>query len=166
MCGSILESLMGTTHGADELRLCPHGLACQAGAWGRYIGFCIGYGHIWPKIICGLIWNNMLRGALVHALVVLHNAWPTGHEDAGPATFKSSPLRAFKIWYKKPPTCTGSYAYHRNLNLDFDAPWSCYTSEVPCTRTVPRQESVRLYLWWIHPAFRNRGTAYNSRSFA
>ena len=27
---------MGTTHGAEELGLCPHGLACQAGAWGRY----------------------------------------------------------------------------------------------------------------------------------
>jgi hypothetical protein len=26
-----------------------HGLACQAGAWGRYIGFCLGYGHIWKK---------------------------------------------------------------------------------------------------------------------
>jgi hypothetical protein len=24
----------------------PPGLACQAGAWGRYIGFCLGYGHI------------------------------------------------------------------------------------------------------------------------
>ena len=23
------------------------GLACQAGTWGRYIGFCQGYGHIW-----------------------------------------------------------------------------------------------------------------------
>ena len=38
---------MGTAHGAEELELCPHGLACQAGAWGRYIGFCLGYGHIW-----------------------------------------------------------------------------------------------------------------------
>jgi len=38
---------MGTTHGAEELGLCSHGLACQAGAWGRYIGFCLGYGHIW-----------------------------------------------------------------------------------------------------------------------
>jgi hypothetical protein len=40
---------MGTAHGAEELGLCPHGLACQAGAWGRYIGFCllVGYGHIW-----------------------------------------------------------------------------------------------------------------------
>jgi hypothetical protein len=40
---------MGTAHGANELGLCPHGLACQAGAWGRYIhvGFCLGYGHIW-----------------------------------------------------------------------------------------------------------------------
>ena len=27
------------------------------------------------------------------------------------------------LWYKKPPT--GSYAYHRNLNLDFDGAWSC-----------------------------------------
>jgi hypothetical protein len=43
---------MGTTYGAEELGLRPHGLACQAGAWGRYIldGFCLGYGHIWPKI--------------------------------------------------------------------------------------------------------------------
>ena len=38
---------MGTAHGAEELGLCPHGLACQAGAWGRYIGLCLGYGHIW-----------------------------------------------------------------------------------------------------------------------
>jgi hypothetical protein len=37
---------MGTAHGAEELGLCTHGLACQAGAWGRYIGFCLGYGHI------------------------------------------------------------------------------------------------------------------------
>jgi hypothetical protein len=27
------------------------------------------------------------------------------------------------LWYKKPPT--GLYAYHLNLTLDFDAPWSC-----------------------------------------
>jgi hypothetical protein len=38
---------MGTAHGAEELGLCSHGLSCQAGAWGRYIGVCIGYGHIW-----------------------------------------------------------------------------------------------------------------------
>jgi hypothetical protein len=38
---------MGTTHGAEELGLCFHVLACQAGAWGRYIGFCLEYGHIW-----------------------------------------------------------------------------------------------------------------------
>ena len=38
---------MGTAHGAEELGLCPHGLACQAGAWGRYLGLCLGYGHIW-----------------------------------------------------------------------------------------------------------------------
>ena len=38
---------MGTAHGAEELGLCPHGLACQAGAWGRYIGVCLGYDHIW-----------------------------------------------------------------------------------------------------------------------
>ena len=37
---------MGTAHGAEELGLCSHGLACQAGAWGRYIWFCLGYGHI------------------------------------------------------------------------------------------------------------------------
>jgi hypothetical protein len=40
---------MGTAHSAEELYLCSHGLACQAGAWGRYIGFCPGYGHIWQK---------------------------------------------------------------------------------------------------------------------
>ena len=38
---------MGTAHGAEELGLCSHGLACQAAAWGRYIGVCLGYGHIW-----------------------------------------------------------------------------------------------------------------------
>jgi hypothetical protein len=38
---------MGTAHGAEELGLCPHGLACQASAWGRYLGFGLGYGHIW-----------------------------------------------------------------------------------------------------------------------
>jgi hypothetical protein len=51
---------MGTAHGAEELRLCPHGLACHANAWGRYIGVSLGIGHIWKnqklkrlaKIIC------------------------------------------------------------------------------------------------------------------
>jgi hypothetical protein len=38
---------MGTAHDAEELGLCSHGLACQAGAWGHYIGFCLGYDHIW-----------------------------------------------------------------------------------------------------------------------
>ena len=37
---------MSTAHVAEGLGLCPHGHACQAGAWGRYIGFCLGYGHI------------------------------------------------------------------------------------------------------------------------
>ena len=37
---------MGTAHCAEELGQCPHGLACQARPWGRYIGFCPGYGHI------------------------------------------------------------------------------------------------------------------------
>jgi hypothetical protein len=46
MCLPILGSLMGTAHGAEELGLCSHGLACQAGAWGHHIGFCLGYGHI------------------------------------------------------------------------------------------------------------------------
>jgi hypothetical protein len=40
---------MGTANGTEELGLCPHGLACEAGAWGRYIGFCllVGSGHGW-----------------------------------------------------------------------------------------------------------------------
>jgi hypothetical protein len=38
---------MGTAHGAEELGLCSHRLACQAGARGRYMGFGLGYGHIW-----------------------------------------------------------------------------------------------------------------------
>jgi hypothetical protein len=41
---------MGTAHGAEELGLCSHGLACQAGTWGRYMGFCLGYGHIRENI--------------------------------------------------------------------------------------------------------------------
>ena len=51
---------MGTAHGAEELGLCSHGLACQAGAWGRYIGFCLGYGHI-RENIKKWIWKNILR---------------------------------------------------------------------------------------------------------
>jgi hypothetical protein len=45
----ILESLMvmGTARGANELGLGPHGLSCQAGARGHYIGFCLGYCQIW-----------------------------------------------------------------------------------------------------------------------
>ena len=38
---------MGTAHGAEELGLWPHGHARLAGAWGHYIGFRLGYGHIW-----------------------------------------------------------------------------------------------------------------------
>ena len=38
---------MSTTHGVEEPSLCSHGHACQADAWGRYIGLCVGYGHIW-----------------------------------------------------------------------------------------------------------------------
>ena len=53
---------MGTTHGANELGLCPHGHACQAGAWGRYIGFCLGYGHIWIKVKQVKAGKNILQG--------------------------------------------------------------------------------------------------------
>jgi hypothetical protein len=38
---------MGTAHGAEELGMCSHGHACQVGALGRYIGFCLGY---WPYL--------------------------------------------------------------------------------------------------------------------
>jgi hypothetical protein len=61
MCWSILESLMGTAHGAEELGQCPHGLACQAGAWGHYIGFCLGYAHIGQKIKIKKAGKNILR---------------------------------------------------------------------------------------------------------
>jgi hypothetical protein len=33
MCWPILESLMGTIHGTEELDLCSHGLACLARIW-------------------------------------------------------------------------------------------------------------------------------------
>ena len=42
MCLPILEGLMGTAHGTEELGLCSHRLACQAGVCGRYIGFSLG----------------------------------------------------------------------------------------------------------------------------
>ena len=42
----ILEGPMDTVYGAEELGLCSRGHACEAGASGRYIGFCLGYGHI------------------------------------------------------------------------------------------------------------------------
>jgi hypothetical protein len=41
---------MGIALGAEELGLCPHGLACRAGASGRYVAFCLGYGHIGQKL--------------------------------------------------------------------------------------------------------------------
>jgi hypothetical protein len=54
---------MVTAYGAEELGLCFHGHAYQAGASGRYIGLRlhVGYGHIWgnpnkyllAKIFCG-----------------------------------------------------------------------------------------------------------------
>ena len=52
ICWPILESLMGTTYGTKELGLCSNGDACQAGAWGLYIGFCIGYilNLVWPYL--------------------------------------------------------------------------------------------------------------------
>jgi hypothetical protein len=59
---------MGTAHSAEELGLCPHGLACQAGAWGRYIGFCLGYGHIWK------IQTNKGRQKYFAALITLAHA--------------------------------------------------------------------------------------------
>ena len=45
MCCPILEGPVVTAHGAEELGLCSHGHACEAGALGHYIhvGFCLGY---------------------------------------------------------------------------------------------------------------------------
>jgi hypothetical protein len=42
---------MGTAHDAEELHvgLCSHGHACLAGSSGRYIGLCLGCGHIWKN---------------------------------------------------------------------------------------------------------------------
>jgi hypothetical protein len=39
---------MGTLHGAEELGLCPHGLACQAGAWARSLHRVMP--RIWPYL--------------------------------------------------------------------------------------------------------------------
>jgi hypothetical protein len=50
---------MSTAPGAEELGLCSHGLACLTGAWGRYIGFCLGYGHIWTKFKSGPAGKNI-----------------------------------------------------------------------------------------------------------
>jgi hypothetical protein len=61
---------MGTAHGAEELGLCPHGLACQAGAWGHYIGFCLGYGHIWPK---SNLLKNIRQKYYVKCITLAHN---------------------------------------------------------------------------------------------
>ena len=40
---------MGTAHGAEGLGLCSHGLACQAGAKGRYIAHRV-LPRIWPYL--------------------------------------------------------------------------------------------------------------------
>jgi hypothetical protein len=39
-------------------------LPALAGAWGGYIGFCQGYGHIWTKIKSDPAGKNILRGQL------------------------------------------------------------------------------------------------------
>ena len=57
-----MEGPMGTTHGPEELGLCSYGLAYQAGACGRSIGFCIGYGKYLDKIKSDLAGKNILRG--------------------------------------------------------------------------------------------------------
>jgi hypothetical protein len=59
---------MGTAHGADELGLCSHGLACQAGAWGRYIWFCLGYGRIWK-----IQTNNGRQKYFLRPITLFHN---------------------------------------------------------------------------------------------
>jgi hypothetical protein len=56
---------MGTAHGAEELGLCPHGLACQAGAWGRYhrvLPKIWPYLGIWPKTKSDPAGKNILQG--------------------------------------------------------------------------------------------------------
>jgi hypothetical protein len=53
---------MGTARGAEELELCPHGLACQAGAWGRHHTVML---RIWPylgKSNIAFAGKNILRG--------------------------------------------------------------------------------------------------------
>ena len=53
---------MSTAHGAGELGLCFHGLACQAGAWGRYIGFAKDMA-IFEKRLIEMAGKNILRGS-------------------------------------------------------------------------------------------------------
>jgi hypothetical protein len=74
LCWPILKSLM------------RH--ACQAGAWGRYIGFCLGYGHIWGNIMYW-IWeisceaHNFVPRWNLHKVFVAGKAWDAGDADGG-----------------------------------------------------------------------------------
>jgi hypothetical protein len=61
---------MGTTHGAEELGLCPHGLACQAGAWGHYIGFCLGY---YGRSIWKIQTNNGRQKYFATPIILAHD---------------------------------------------------------------------------------------------
>ena len=82
---------MGTTHGAEELRLCPHGLACHAGAKGRHIGFYQVYGHIYirgkilwiesGKIFCEA--HNFVQWWNFDERFVACRAWGAGDADRG-----------------------------------------------------------------------------------
>ena len=80
---------MGTAHGANELGLRPHGLACQAGAWGRYMGFCLVYGHIWKirtsdgrqKYYAMPI--TLSNDGIFDKLFVACEAWDAGDADRG-----------------------------------------------------------------------------------
>ena len=47
---------MGTAHGAEELGLCPHGLACQAGARARSLHRVMP--RIWPYLAKNQKWSG------------------------------------------------------------------------------------------------------------
>jgi hypothetical protein len=88
---------MDTAHGAEELGLCPHGLACQAGASGRYHRV---LPRIWPYLRNGLLGMPAKIFCEAHNFVPWWNfdkrvfawkAWDAGDADRGIARVNRAP---------------------------------------------------------------------------
>ena len=85
---------MGTAHVAEELGLCSHGHACQAGAWGRHHRvmpwLCLGIGHTllafsnWPpRYLSEFLFGGPVAGPVIYYLFEILFVGQFGGQFAG-----------------------------------------------------------------------------------